>query len=335
MTRQLVERVKQSPDRPALAPFAVLKVKCPKCGAGVQEDLRRFHCEKCDFAIWKRMPGRLLQASEVEELIAKRTVGPLQGFLSRQKRRFAAVLRLTEQFKVEFDFARNGNGDKPAAATPDFSGQEPLGACPRCGSRVFDNDLNYACEKAVGLQPGCAFRLSKVILKRPLDRAQVQKLLAEGKTDLLDNFISKRGRPFAAYLARTESGEVKFEFEKRAPAGKPAGPKEREAKPAGAEQRPGEPVGQCPLCGAKVLETRTTYECEKRNDKTTPCKFRVGRLILQQPIDRAQLARLLSDKRTELLSGFVSKFGRPFPAYLVLSRDGRVGFEFPDRANPD
>ena len=45
----------------------------------------------------------------------------------------------------------------------------------------------------------------------------MQKLLAAGKTDLLHRFISKKGRPFSAFLARGEDGKVTFEFAPREP----------------------------------------------------------------------------------------------------------------------
>ena len=45
------------------------------------------------------------------------------------------------------------------------------------------------------------------------------KLLNTGKTDLLDKFVSKRNRPFSAYL-KLDKGKVGFEFEVRE--GKPA-----------------------------------------------------------------------------------------------------------------
>ena len=45
----------------------------------------------------------------------------------------------------------------------------------------------------------------------------MQKLLATGRTDLLTRFISKKGRPFKAFLAKTADGRVGFEFEARAP----------------------------------------------------------------------------------------------------------------------
>ena len=59
-------------------------------------------------------------------------------------------------------------------------------------------------------------------LQRPIERAQMQKLLATGRTDLFTRFISKKGRPFKAYLAKTTEGKVGFEFEARAPRKTPA-----------------------------------------------------------------------------------------------------------------
>ena len=41
------------------------------------------------------------------------------------------------------------------------------------------------------------------------------KLLADGKTDLMDKFISKAGRPFAAYLVLDDAGKATFEFAPR------------------------------------------------------------------------------------------------------------------------
>ena len=53
--------------------------------------------------------------------------------------------------------------------------------------------------------------VSKMILGREIPKEQAQKLLTTGKTDLLDGFISKRGRPFSAYL-KLEDEKVGFEF---------------------------------------------------------------------------------------------------------------------------
>ena len=72
------------------------------------------------------------------------------------------------------------------------------------------------CEKAVGNGRTCDFRSGKVILQQPVERAQMQKLLETGRTDLLPRFISKKGRPFKAFLVKTAGGRVGFEFLPRA-----------------------------------------------------------------------------------------------------------------------
>jgi DNA topoisomerase-3 len=55
-------------------------------------------------------------------------------------------------------------------------------------------------------------------------------------------------------------------------------------------------------------------------------------MILQQPIEREQMKKLLESGRTDLLTGFVSKKGRRFKAFLVKQPDGKIGFEFQARA---
>jgi DNA topoisomerase-3 len=169
-------------------------------------------------------------------------------------------------------------------------------------------------------------------LQRPIEKAQVQKLLETGKTDLIDKFISKKGRPFKAFLVVKE-GKVGFEFEPRAPKGKKAGDKPAEPKePAPKLDFTGQhPLGDCPKCGGKVFEGPDSYLCEKSQTDKRPCKFKISKVILQQPIDRAQASKLLADQRTDLMKGFISKAGKPFPAYLVMDESGKVTFEFPPR----
>ena len=58
-------------------------------------------------------------------------------------------------------------------------------------------------------------------------------------------------------------------------------------------------------------------------------------MILQQPIEREQMKKLLESGRTDLLTGFVSKKGRKFKAFLVKQPDGKIGFEFQAKAPKD
>jgi DNA topoisomerase-3 len=334
VTRRIVDRTKAFQGDEVPGDFGDLKTPCPKCGGVVKENYRRFQCQQCDFSLPTWLSGRLMEPEEVEQLIRERQIGPLQGFRSRQGFPFAAILKLNAEHKLEFDFGKdkadeNGNG----AAEVDFTGKEPLGTCPKCGGRVFDAGMNYVCEHATGKDRKCDFRTGKIILQQAIEPAQISKLLATGKTDLLDKFVSKKtGRPFKALLTLGKDGKVGFEFEKREPRAKGAAAKKPKEPPVKIDFTGQEPLGKCPRCGGRVFEGPKDYVCENSQAEKKPCKFKTGKVILQQPIDRAQVSRLLETGRTELLDKFVSgKTGRPFSAYLVLDENDKVGFEFPPR----
>jgi DNA topoisomerase-3 len=212
LTREMVSRIKQGniPD----TAFRTLNTPCPKCGGKVQENYRKFKCQKCDFSIWKVVSSREFAPEEIETLIVKRSVGPFTGFRSRAGKPFAAVVRLSPEFRAEFDFGPQVGADGTTEAV-DFSGQTPLGPCPKCGGRVFEQPVAYTCENSVGPARRCDFRSGRVILQRPIETEQIQKLLATGRTDLLHRFISRKGRPFSAFLVRGADGKVGFEFAPR------------------------------------------------------------------------------------------------------------------------
>ena len=150
----------------------------------------------------------------------------------------AAGLKLNGEFKIEFDFGQTGtDSDEPV----DFSGKEALGACPKCGSRVFEHGVSYVCEKSVGKERSCDFRSGRMILQQPVEREQMQKLLATGRTDLLTNFMSKKNRKFKAFLVKTPVGKIGFEFLPRAE--KPAkAAKEKAVEKAVVEEKKEKPV---------------------------------------------------------------------------------------------
>jgi DNA topoisomerase-3 len=68
------------------------------------------------------------------------------------------------------------------------------------------------CEKAAGPARTCDFRSGKIILQQEIPREQMVKLLATGKTDLFTQFISKKNRPFKAFLIKKPDGNIGFEF---------------------------------------------------------------------------------------------------------------------------
>ncbi len=168
MTQKIVERAKSyESDTVPIEDPAQLTTPCPKCGKTVVENYRRFACSSCDFSIPKHPGSRSLEVEEVEELLGKGTIGPMSGFISKMGRPFSAVLKLTPEFKLEFDFGQ-GSDDGSSDEAVDFTGQQPLGPCPKCGGRVFEQPMNYLCERATGPAKTCDFRSGKVILQQPI-----------------------------------------------------------------------------------------------------------------------------------------------------------------------
>ena len=263
VTRDLVARIKNG-EIPDTA-FATVDVPCPKCGGVIQENYRKFQCQACDFNLWKVISGREWAPEEIAELVRSRTIGPLTGFRSRMGRPFAAVLKLSEESRIEFDFGQARPEDEGGEA-PDFSAQQPLGACPKCGARVFDSGMAYVCEKAVGSPRTCDFRSGKIILQQQIEREQMEKLLATGKTDLLNRFISKKGRPFKAFLVKTPGGKIGFEFQARV-----AKPGAVAKKPAVNEAVDAALVAPLKKAAAKANPARATSKI-KRPAKAKPAK---------------------------------------------------------------
>ena len=82
-----------------------------------------------------------------------------------------------------------------------------------------------------------------------------------------------------------------------------------------------------------MYEHGSGYICEKAAGAARTCDFRSGRIILQQEISVEQMKKLLSSGRTDLLVDFVSnRSRRKFKAFLVKQPDGKIGFEFMQRA---
>ena len=215
--------------------YATVPAPCPKCGGKVQENYRKVQCQKCDFTLWRVISGREWAPEELAELFTKRFVGPLNGFRSKQGRPFSAGIRLNNEMRLEFDFGQGSGGEGDEA--PDFSGQEPLGKCPKCGARVFEHGVAYVCEKAVGAQRTCDFRSGRMILQQPIEREQMKKLLEGGRTDLLTGFVSKKNRKFKAFLVKQPDGKVGFEFQPRAPKEpKDKAPEEKATRPGSARR---------------------------------------------------------------------------------------------------
>ncbi|WP_374513548.1 DNA topoisomerase III [Niveibacterium sp.] len=216
MTKHIVERAKTYDSDTIPGDFGILKSPCPKCSGLIRETYKKFQCSDCEYSLWKIVAGRQFEPHEIETLLTEGQVGPLVGFRNKMGRPFNAIIKLNDEKQPEFDFGQPK--DDELAEPVDFSGQEALGACPKCRANVYDHGLSYVCEKSVGPGKSCDFRSGKVILQQEIEPAQMRKLLNDGRTDLLKNFVSSRTRrKFSAFLVRGDDGKVGFEFEKKAP----------------------------------------------------------------------------------------------------------------------
>lgn len=164
--------------------------------------------------------------------------------------------------------------------------------------------------------------IRKVIASRVMELDEIRELLEKRVIGPLDGFRSKLGRPFSALLRLKDDKQVVLDWGNENGNGQPVDFSKAEC------------IGVCPKDGAKVFDTPLIYMCE--NTATKKCDFRFSKKILNQEISREQAVKLLTNKKTDLLTAFVSqKTKRPFKAFLVLKPDGKIGFEFlPKEAKP-
>ena len=210
--------------------------------------------------------------------------------------------------------------------------------CPNCGGVVKENYRRFACLGLPGAKPpvegeasGCGFSMTKIPAGRSLELHEVEAFLRDHRIGPLEGFRSKAGWPFTAELKLVRDEEIhnwKLEFD--------FGEDEKKA------QEDGEPVdfsgqaslGACPKCQSRVYGHGTNYVCEHAVGTTVTCDFKTGAVILQQPVTRDQVEKLLSTGKTDLLEGFISnKTKRKFKAFLTYDKkEGKVVFEFEPRA---
>ncbi len=228
MAERIVKKAKEYDRDTIPGDYAILDAACPKCGGIVKENYRRYACigkhgeEGCGFSITKIPAGRAFEIEEVELFLVNKRIGPLDGFRSKKGFPFSAELRMvedaeTDNWKLEFDFGEDAKQAAESGEPVDFGDQESLGACPKCGGKVFEHGTSYVCEQSTGPARSCDFKSGKIILQQPVAREQMTRLLEQGKTDQLENFVSnKTRRKFKARLAfDAKEGKVIFEFEPR------------------------------------------------------------------------------------------------------------------------
>ena len=263
---------------------------CPACGRDVYEQAWFYRCEEepardpdCAFRVWKDTSGRYLDRAAVAALLRDGRSGTLDGFTARDGRTYKGHLELDrEEMKVVV--RSEGFSGEGESAQPEYEVDvEPLGRCPACKEHdVVETPTQFVCagrrqaEEAVaeerrlareaghgklaarrsGPKP-CGFVLPRTVCKREITRKEALAYLQSGRTELLEDFTSRFGRPFSATLFLKENGRHGFEFPPRGNAAKGPGgegtPTPSEAKPPrrrarrepaakGAEAKPTKPA---------------------------------------------------------------------------------------------
>jgi DNA topoisomerase-3 len=310
MTERMVKKAKEYDRDTIPGDYATLQAPCPNCGGIVKENYRRYTCtgpkgtdDGCGFSFGKSPAGRTFELAEVEQFLRDKHIGPLDGFRSKAGWPFVAEMVLkfddeTKNFKLEFDFGDDKAGEETGELV-DFSGQESLGTCPKCGGSVFEHGKNYVCNRSVPTHeqptPSCDFKSGQIILQQPIEREQMQKLLATGKTDMLEKFVSMRTRrAFKAMLAwDAEAGKVNFEF---APSKFPPR-KTAAARPAAAAKTAGAAAKKAP---AKKVAAKSATAKPKAPRKTTAASgmqpsAELAAVIGSEPVARTQVIKKLWD----------------------------------------
>ena len=288
----------------------------------------------------------LLRGLGVEELSKAELTGEWEyklsqmekGLLSREAF-MAEIAAMTEHIvKKAKEYDRDTvPGDYATLATP----------CPNCGGIVRENYRRYSCiGRPVGAADGhgssqdagtvgCGFSFGKSPAGRTFEIAEADALLKDHKIGPLEGFRSKAGWPFTSEIVLKfddEAANWKLEFDF-------GDDKKGEESGEIVDFTGQEPLGKSPCDDGMVYEHGSNYVSERAvptaEHPTPSSAFKVGKIILQQPISREQVQKLLETGKTDLLDKFISnKTRRPFKAFLAWDATaGKVNFEFEPRAS--
>lgn len=188
---------------------------------------------------------------------------------------------------------------KEYQSTPDLTEIHLESACPKCQSELQMDRRRVCCTN-------CDFELWTFICGKTLTSPQVNALLKGQQTDVIEGLVSSKSKKeFDAAFKLDENFKVSFIF------------KEEEIKKL---------KNCCPLCNATVGMYPKSYKCSNNE-----CNLIIWKNISGRKLSNKEAEQLLKEKKTDLLSSFTSKAGKPFAAYIVLEQDGKTKLEFPAR----
>ncbi len=172
-----------------------------------------YSAEDGSITIRKILGGRAMKEAEVIDMLHGKILGPFDDFRSRKSgKTFTASVKLTNN-KVEFIFAN----DTANLDIESITSTSPLGISPIDHSEVFETPGAYMSKSALEGDEKNGLKISKIILSRKIEPHHIQQLLNQGRTELIKGFISKKKRPFDAFLVLDKKGKISWEFPPRKP----------------------------------------------------------------------------------------------------------------------
>jgi DNA topoisomerase-3 len=329
VTKRLVERTKKFEEDEFSREIDIIS---PTDQKPMIETLRTFKSQDGALVIYKVMSGRKMEEDEVRELVAKGEIGPLDGFVSAKTgKRFPSKVKIAAdeknhgRKKAELDF-----GTKI-----DVNALLPFWTDSETGAELCEAPTNYILRERDGDGWKETFKVGRLMCQKEITREQAIQLVTRGKTDLIEKFTSKKGRPFDAFLVR-QGGRIAWEFPPRKPResaaknGKNA-PRKEKAPPV--DLTKAVKLGESKLHGGDLYQTNDAFIVAKSQPNGSPrILFQLKRNLCGKEISAEEAERLVELGKTALIEGFVSKRGSNFNAYLTLSKDKKKAeFEFPPR----
>ena len=311
-TQTMVDRIREHDrntlylDEPSLGP-------CPSCSGNVMENTLAYQCEHnegrdkgCSFVSWKDTSGRWFDRTTASRLLENQSLENVHGFFSQAGEGYDTSIELKNDGKV----VTKGSGSDEA--TED---DEVLCPCPTCDQgSIRITKTAYVCDNTE-----CNFRgMQNVMCKRTITPEEAKPIFTEGKSTLLEDFTSRRNKPFNAFL-KLEKNRVTYDFPPRAAA-------------ADAKRFPIEAgvVAVCPKTKANIVETETHFTTE---DSSTDCKIHIERCISKRDLTRDEAKTLIETGSVGPFDDFVSKkTSNPFSASLYLKKNQSVGYKFAKRS---
>ncbi len=327
-TKGIVDRVKNFEEDESNS--RTTDITSPTDGKPMLETLRAYRSQDGVLAIYKVITGRKMEEPEIRELVTAGEIGPLDGFVSpRTGNRFPAKLKLVPdpkdeaKKKVEMDFGNKFEiAEIPVVWTD-----------PETKSELCEAPTSWVLRERDGDGWKQAFSVGRLMCQKPITLEQAIQLVTVGKTDVIEGFISKKGRPFNAHLLR-QGAKIAWEFPPRAAKiGKDGKPIERKAK-APPDLKKAKKLGEAKAFPhGEFYDTGEAYVVVKPQADGSPrVVFELKKLLCQKELPADEITYLVNNGKSGLIDGFVSKRGSNFSAYLVLSRDKKkADFEFPPR----